>query len=73
MKPQVGLTTKTGFVLVEKIETITRLSEAIENEISIYWRYRMIPTAFVRSWQYNHLNNEIKKGVFFIARKEDNP
>jgi hypothetical protein len=29
MKPQVGFTTTTGFVLVEKIETITRLSEAI--------------------------------------------
>ena len=60
-----------NFTLDWKIETMSQLDFALENYKSIFWRFRVFPTAFLIGWQYRKLRNEMIAGRLWVAKRND--
>lgn len=65
----VGDTTKTGWKLVKRIDSLDEFWDVINMLDSIYARHRMYPTAFFHNWPIRMIHQWIERGFFFIARK----
>ena len=63
----VGFSTKTGFKLTKKIETLDEFWQIINTDKSIFARHRMYPTAFFQSWNIRLIKMWIDAGWFFQA------
>lgn len=72
MKLEIGEKTKSGFVLIKKIETMDELKKAIFTHKSIFARHKMYPSGFLVSMHFITLINWVNRGWFFIAKKENN-
>ena len=63
----VDFSTKTGFKLTKKIETLDEFWQIINTDKSIFARHRMYPTAFFKSWNILLIKKWIDAGWFFQA------
>lgn len=66
---KLGEKTKTGYVLVKKIESLDEFWQAIQTNKSIFARHKMYPSAFFYSWPIKLIKEWIDYGRFFIAYK----
>ena len=64
----IGFTTKSGFKLIKKIESLDEFWLVINTEKSIFARHRMYPSAFFHSWTIRQIKSWLDAGWFFIAR-----
>jgi len=62
-----GFTTKSGFKLIKKVETLDEFWNLINSDVSIFARHRMYPTAFFMSWNIRLIKSWIDRGWFFQA------
>ena len=60
-----------NFVLQDRIESMCHLSRALETRKSIFWKFKMFPTAFIKHWSYTRLEREVANGMFWYAIKEE--
>ncbi len=70
---KVGFVTKSGFVLLKKVESLDEFWQVINTDKSIFARHKMYPTAFFFSWQMRLIKQWIDNGWIFQARKLGTP
>ncbi len=58
-----------NFVLVERIESLDRFYEVLQNNPSIFARHRMYPSAFFLSWQIKECKSWLDQGYFWKTLK----
>ena len=54
-----------NFLIVKKIETLQEFREVLESDRSIFWRFKVMPTAFFWSWQFRQIDSAINGGHFY--------
>lgn len=70
-KHVIGFTTKSGFRLNKKVESLDEFWQIINTDKSIFARHRMYPTAFFQSWTIKTVKKWLDAGWFFRACKSD--
>ena len=58
-----------NFVLDNQITDMQELAMVLTSQKSIYWRYRIISTAFMIGWLFRTLMNGVNAGVFWTVKK----
>ena len=70
MKLEVGAKTKSGYVLIKKIETLDELHGELMSNPSIYARHKMYASGFIISMHFQTVVLWLKRGWFFTAYKQ---
>ena len=60
-----------NFEICEKITDITELIEYLKNEKSIFWNFKVIPTAFFLAWQLRLILSTLDNGLFYKIKPID--
>jgi len=55
--------------ILKQIKTFQELLKVLENDISIYWNFKVMPTAFFLQWSIAQLKQSIKCGCFYKVKK----
>lgn len=61
-----------NFELTENIKTIDDFIFELENKPSIFWKFKVMPTAFFQSWQLRQILINIESGDFWIIKRINN-
>lgn len=61
-----------NFELVEQIKTVDDLIFELDNKPSIFWRFKVMPTAFFYSWQLRQITSNIERGLFWKVKRINN-
>lgn len=65
-----------NFELVKKIDDVHELISYLQDNRSIFWNFKVLPTAFFLSWQLKQITDSISKGIFWSIKslnlKENN-
>lgn len=69
MELKVGLTTKSGYLLTEKINTFEEFWDYLNKGKIIFARHKVYPTAFFFHWKLNLIHNWILSGRFYKVIK----
>lgn len=68
-----GYIIKSGnFMLTKKIKSLDEFYEIITEDICIFARHKMCPSAFFFSWQIRIIKSWISQGLFYRAIKITN-
>ena len=57
------------FELTQKIVEINDLIEYLQKEKSIFWNFKIMPTAFFMNWQLRLIINSMNSGRFYKIKK----
>ena len=58
-----------NFELDVQIKSIKAFVFAVENNPSIYWRFKVISSSFFLSWHLRPILNSLKAGHFWTVKK----
>jgi len=58
-----------NFELVEQINSIDELVKELKEKPSIFWRFKVMPTAFFYSWQLRQVEFNLKHGLFWKIKR----
>ncbi|NLO70241.1 MAG: hypothetical protein GX102_04725 [Porphyromonadaceae bacterium] len=61
-----------NFQLTEQIKDVNELIEYLLNNKSIFWRHRVLPSAFFLSWQLRVIYNTVNGGYFWKINRINN-
>lgn len=65
-----------NFELVDKIKDVHELIEYLQNNRSIFWNFKVLPSAFFMSWHLKQIIDSVNLGIFWsikrINSKENN-
>jgi hypothetical protein len=60
-----------NFELIEEIKTINDFILQLDNAPSLFWRFKVMPTAFFHSWHLRQIRIDIRSGLFWIVKRID--
>ena len=58
-----------NFVLDRKIKSLEQLSVILKTHHTIFWNFKVFPTAFFLSWQFRTADSGVKKGLFWTVTR----
>jgi len=58
-----------NFVLVKKIEGFDEFFKVLLSDKSIFWRFKVMPTAFFFSWTIRTVYQSIEYGMFWTVKR----
>ena len=61
-----------NFELVDKIDNIEDFVKYLDENKSIFWRFKVMPTSFFYSWHLREIMKAIKSGSFWTINKVNN-
>jgi hypothetical protein len=59
-----------NFILKKQIETLDEFWQVINNDKSIFWRFRINSSAFYFSWTIKTIKQSINLGLFWSVEKK---
>lgn len=57
-----------NFELVKKIDDVHELIAYLQANRSIFWNFKVLPTAFFLSWQLKQITDSISRGIFWSIK-----